>query len=77
MFRAEELVRADLSPANYNAYLEKLKSKTSPLGEEDLADLAMEAITNEIRDLRELELGIVPHPMALDGCSGGAACTLN
>jgi hypothetical protein len=32
----------------------------------------MGAITNEIRDLRELEPGIVPHPVALDGYSGGA-----
>jgi hypothetical protein len=37
-FRAEEAIRADLAKANYQVYLENLKKKTAPQGEDELED---------------------------------------
>jgi hypothetical protein len=53
VFRAEELVRADLAQANYNAYIQKINAKSAPQGEDCLAELAMGAISNIERGLSE------------------------
>jgi DNA-binding FrmR family transcriptional regulator len=50
-FRAEEAVRADLAKANYQVYLENLKKKIVPQGEDDLGDLTMEVISNANRNV--------------------------
>lgn len=70
IFRADERVRADLAQANYIAYLEKLKAKTAPQGEGDLSDLAMEAISNKLRDW-EVEQNMPLHSVATGGCGSG------
>ncbi|CAN6244089.1 unnamed protein product [Urochloa humidicola] len=49
IFRAEELVRADLALANYKKYLDKINSRNAPQSEGDLSELAMEAISNSVR----------------------------
>jgi hypothetical protein len=54
-FRAEEAVRADLAKANYQVYLENLKRKTAPRGEDDLGDLTMEVISNANRNVDGVE----------------------
>jgi hypothetical protein len=49
LFKAEERVRATIAEANYNKYVDKINSKNAPQTEEDLQELAMEAITNKER----------------------------
>lgn len=48
--KAEDRVRANLAQANYRTYLENLKSKEIPQGEEDLHYLHLKAIDNSSRD---------------------------
>jgi hypothetical protein len=59
-FRAEELVRAELAQANYNIYLSKINEKTTPRGEEDLVDFAMNPISNVERGHEIVEQNIIP-----------------
>jgi hypothetical protein len=49
VFKAEERVRATIAEANYKKYVDKINSKNAPQTEEDLQELAMEAITNKER----------------------------
>jgi hypothetical protein len=49
VFKAEEHVRATIAEANYNKYVDKINSKNAPQTEENLQELAMEAITNKER----------------------------
>ena len=57
IFKAEEIVRADLAKANYNAYLDKINKKNAPQGEEDIKDLAMSPIDNSSRYATPLDNG--------------------
>lgn len=44
VFKAEEKVRAAIAEANYRAYLERQKEKTSPQDESQVEHLTMEGI---------------------------------
>ena len=57
IFKAEEIVRADLAKANYNAYLDKINKKNAPHLEEDIKDLAMSPIDNSSRYATPLDNG--------------------
>jgi len=46
IFKAEEIVRADLAKANYKVYLDRINKKNAPQEEEDIQDLAMSSIDN-------------------------------
>jgi len=51
--KIEELVRANLAQANYRIYLEKLKQKEVPPGEEDLHYLSCDVIDNNSRGINK------------------------
>lgn len=53
-FKAEERVRAALAEANYKEYLEKIKKRTAPQGEEELSEYNLGIIDNSTREV-ELE----------------------
>jgi len=51
LFKAEELVRADLAQANYKEYLDMVNRKSAPQDDVALQGLAMEVIDNTCRDI--------------------------
>jgi hypothetical protein len=54
VFRLEELARAAIAEANYKSYLESQKNKDGPQNEEEISELAMEAISNKDREGSEI-----------------------
>lgn len=50
-FKAEEVARARIAEANYNAFLERQKMKNAPQSEEDEQEFAMMVISNQHRDI--------------------------
>ena len=51
LFKAEELVRANLAQANYKDYLDRINKKTAPQDNDAMQDLTMEAIDNTCRGI--------------------------
>jgi len=50
-FKTEEIARAAIVEANYKCFLEKQLEKTYPRDDEQIQDLAMEAISNQMRNV--------------------------
>ena len=50
-FKTEEIARAAIVEANYKCFLEKQLEKTYPRDDEQILDLAMEAISNQMRNV--------------------------
>ena len=50
-FKTEEIARAAIVEANYKCFLEKQLEKTCPRDDEQIQDLAMEAIFNQMRNV--------------------------